>query len=195
MRKKGLEIGVNAIVVLVFAVTVLGLGLAFISGAFNDITKNFMPGDTITKQMIEKIRESNVRLAFDVVDLSAKRGDKKEIYFGIRNELDTDATFTVNGQSNIAADGSWDAQNSVITCFNAIDETARATVSTAVTFRTLDTLKVVKGEVGVLKLEVKVSSAAKPTTYSCAMVIKDPSAGVDAGEKQYARNDFFVTVA
>lgn len=191
MKKNGLEIGVNAIVVLVFAVTVLGLGLAFIKGSFNQITSNF--GDVnnaVKNQITEEIKSTDSLLAFDVVDLDVKRSKSTEAYFGVKNALDSDLSFKIKGGGVLADDGSWTTKESVIACFDAIETTARATAYRDITFDTFENIRIAKGEVAVSKLIIRVSSAAKPTTYSCAMVVKNPG----AGDELYARKDFFVTV-
>lgn len=192
MKKKGLEIGVNAIVVLVFAVTVLGLGLAFIKGAFNQLTGDFAAvSDAVKDQIREEVESTNSLLAFNAVDLNVKRSKSTNAYFGVKNELDQELTFKIEGGGVLASDGSWVTKESVISCFDAIDASARATASRDVTFDTFENIRIAKGDVAFSKLIIKVSSAAKPTTYSCAMVIKNPKA---VAEELYARKDFFITV-
>jgi hypothetical protein len=90
-RKKGaLQLSINAIVVLILAITILGLGLGFIRTQFSSLTKQVGEiSEEIEGQIIEKIKESGDLLVFNRNKISAKVGKTEEFYMGIKN-TDTD---------------------------------------------------------------------------------------------------------
>jgi type II secretory pathway pseudopilin PulG len=55
-----LHLSINAIVILILAITMLGLGLGFMRNIFGKATEEFTRvGGTVQKQMIDQMRESN----------------------------------------------------------------------------------------------------------------------------------------
>ena len=89
INKKGsLELSINAIVILILAITMLGLGLAFMKGIFGKATAEFSEvTGTVKKQMIDQMKESG-----KIVDISSPRveikagGDKKQVYVAFKND-------------------------------------------------------------------------------------------------------------
>ncbi len=172
-KRGGLEISINAIVILILAVTVLGLGLTFIrnmmGGAMDQLGS---VSEDIKNDMIDRLRESNERLAFRENDISVKKNEKKEIYFGLRNEEDP-KFFDID-----------------MICDSSMSEDlTEADIENYVSFdyfrETKEELE--KDEIIVLKAVVKVSPNAVTTTYMCSVKIED-----DLGE--YASKTFYVTV-
>lgn len=88
LKKKGaLELSITAIVVLIIAITVLGLAIFFIKNLFGESTE-LLKGRLaqIKDQLKEDMVESGELVSFsEGAELKLKRGEKKEFYIGIRN--------------------------------------------------------------------------------------------------------------
>ncbi|MBW3012000.1 hypothetical protein KY311_02360, partial [Candidatus Woesearchaeota archaeon] len=58
-KKASLSLSINAIVVLILAITMLGLGLAFMRGTFGKVTEQFgeISGE-VQKDMIDRLKQS-----------------------------------------------------------------------------------------------------------------------------------------
>ncbi|HSU73268.1 MAG TPA: hypothetical protein VLJ21_05470, partial [Candidatus Binatia bacterium] len=85
-KKAALELSINAIVVLILAITILGLGIGFIRGQFGGLTEQFVGVRAeIKDQLITKIKESGDLLVFNRAELEASIGKKDTFYIGVKN--------------------------------------------------------------------------------------------------------------
>jgi hypothetical protein len=198
-KKAALELSVNAIVVLIMAILILGLGIGFTKFMMDSATNQFKNiNKDIASRMTQNLKESTDRLKLDPNNMEIEKGkNDKEIYFGLRNELDRDLTFSINGAGNIdimADPGKWKGDDSVITCFTAFDSTAKLSgnnnAANTIYFKADKKINIKKGEIYVSKIVVAVSGRAPTGTYTCSLIIEDP---VNAGE-EYTRADFMITV-
>ncbi|MFH1850139.1 MAG: hypothetical protein ABH879_08235 [archaeon] len=196
MGKLGsLDLSINAIVVLILAITMLGLGLGFMRDTFSSTTEQFDEvSENMRAQLIEELKQTNSRIEFNKADMEIKRGEKRSVFFAIRNDLNGDYVFDLIHKDGavppaelgvIEADGTWGSKTvatlgqgkySVIKCYSTMDTTA---VPAAIQMGTFSNRKIVQNGVDVLKLDISVPSNAKSTTYSCSMVIACPQS-VDA---------------
>ncbi len=88
LTKKGaLELSITAIVVLIIAITVLGLAIFFIKNLFKGGTEIFTSELAKIKEQLRKnIEESGELVVFSKgTELEAKRAEKIEFHIGIRN--------------------------------------------------------------------------------------------------------------
>jgi hypothetical protein len=97
MHKKGaLTLSINAIVILILAITMLGLGLAFMRNIFGQATGEFKEiSGEVQKQMINQMKSTE-----KVVDLAGavykmKPGEKKMTYIAFKNTANTAKNFTI----------------------------------------------------------------------------------------------------
>lgn len=167
-NKKGdLSLSINAIVVLILAITMLGLGLAFLRGTFKKTTEQFSEvSGTVKEQLIEEIKSKNEKLFIrGEPEIDMKVGETKEAFYGIKNVLDSDQTFTIETACDRAIGGS--------------DETL-------IKLSTFPDADVKRGDFAVLPLKIVVTSNAQPDTYSCHMELQPDG---------YARKDFFIKVS
>jgi hypothetical protein len=81
-KKASLNLSINAIVVLVMAITVLGLGLTFIRGIFGGATAKL--GGAISAASLKNPADSETPLTIDE-RVSIKAADKEEIEVGFYN--------------------------------------------------------------------------------------------------------------
>lgn len=171
-KKAGLEISINAIVILILAITVLGIGLGFIRGMFsNTIGQLGEVSKDIEKDMINRIRDSDERFAMREENIEIKKSGEKTIYFGVRNEEET--------TNNVGRD------------FDIYFECTEAMLDsggdpTHITFNVFSKTSLIKrDEITVMPAIIKVSPNAVATTYMCEALI-------DGGD--YASKIFYVTV-
>ncbi len=87
MHKKGaLELSINAIVIVILAMTLLGLGLGFVRNMFRDI------GDTteqvqeqMKEQILDDLRRGDKKLSFPSASLQVEKGEEEVIVIGVKN--------------------------------------------------------------------------------------------------------------
>lgn len=177
-KKADLSLSINAIVILILAITMLGLGLAFIKGQFGGVTSKLgAMTEQIDAGQKAELENSPDRITFRTTDFEIKRGTNKELFFAVRNNLDVSKEFTVNG----------------FACTDAIDATAKTSLNAnpkPITFEGLEKKTLDSGSSFAFPLIIKVNAGAIPTIYSCAFTIAHP---VETG-KVYAVKEFFVKV-
>ena len=190
-KRGGLEISVNSIVILIFAITILSLGLVFINKVFKKTTGTFTDiQDQVKNDLINKLRGSTDRLAFDNEEVRIPPGQTKEMYFAIRNDLDEDVSFTILGNGGLEENsGKWSGGGSIISCYSTT-ATDDYKVSVQPKFKTSPSVFVKKGDTQVRKMLVTIPSSTPKGVYYCAMVIADPN----QENEEYARKDFTITV-
>ncbi len=96
-KKAAMELSINAIVIVVLAFTLLGLGLVFIRTQFKSI------GDTSTtvteqvkQQIIDDLRTADKRLAFPTTELTLSPNDDQIISIGVKNIGSDTLYFKIN---------------------------------------------------------------------------------------------------
>ncbi|MDD5086616.1 MAG: hypothetical protein PHV16_02595 [Candidatus Nanoarchaeia archaeon] len=168
-KRGGLEISINAIVILILAVTVLGLGLTFIRNIMGGAMEQLSSvSDDIRNDMIERVRDSNERLAFQNNQIDVAKNKKKTLYYGIRNELAFDSDFDVE-----------------VGCESSMIEDADPTLIHFNTFS--KTTFIPKDGIEVFPVDIRPDPNAVSTTYMCELVIAP-------GTEPYASKVFYVTV-
>jgi hypothetical protein len=200
-KKAALELSVTAIVVLIMAIVILGLGIGFIKTMFDKTTRQITDiNKDIEKKLTDDMKESTDRIKLDQLNVAIVQGKTKEIYFGLRNELDKDSTFTINGPGSIDIStdpGKWNGDDSVITCYSAFEAgaiiTGKNEPKNPLSFTASSKIFISKGKVLVSKIVAKVSAMAPVGSYSCSFIVKNPD--TTSTVKQYARTDFMVDVS
>jgi hypothetical protein len=95
-KKASLELSIRTIVVVVLAMTLLGLGLSFIRGMFKDIES--LSGD-VSAQVREKILDDLItgdkKISFPKTEIWIDKGKSEIITVGIRNKRDTDLEYYI----------------------------------------------------------------------------------------------------
>ncbi len=95
-KRGALELSINAIVVLILAITILGLGIAFIRGQFGALQEQFQQvSGEVKTELTNKIRESGELLVFSQGELDVQTGKKQSVYYGIQNTAQKEACFYV----------------------------------------------------------------------------------------------------
>lgn len=188
-KKASLSLSINAIVVLILAITMLGLGLAFMRGMFGKVTGQLGEiTEEIKAEVIKKVEQSSAKLTFLDKKITIKRSEKKELFFGVKNQLNEPAIFSFE-----------------VDCYDALGVEDRSYIDEFIAFdKPTDTVKEVPiGDVKVLALRVIADPNAQITTYTCEIAaatdegtlsISDKGVEVDPPDAEYAREQFFVTV-
>lgn len=96
MKKGALNLSINAIVVLILAITILGLGLGFIRNQFQTATDQFDRVNEETEtEMINEMISSNDLVTLKQKEFEVEAGTPYEFFFGIRNTDDQDRVYFI----------------------------------------------------------------------------------------------------
>ncbi len=96
-KKGDLTITVNAIVIIVLALTFLSLGLVFIRQIFQGISDTTLTvQDQIRQQILDDLRRGDKKLSFPADEITVARGGEKIIGIGVKNILDSSSDFKVH---------------------------------------------------------------------------------------------------
>ncbi len=85
-KKAAMELSINAIVIVVLAFTLLGLGLVFIRGQFKSLggTTDTI-NEQIKQQVLDDLRTGNKKLSFPTNELTVAAGDSTDFAIGVKN--------------------------------------------------------------------------------------------------------------
>ena len=204
-KKAALELSINAIVVLILAITILGLGIGFIRGQFGGLSEQFTQvRSEIKDQLIDKIKESGELLVFNRAELQASIGKSEVFYIGIKN----------NGQN---ANGEGVCYRLGIRCIRALKssnscdgygqnnivvggkvEGITPTNGDTTWFQMFDEIDINNNEVGVFPITVQIARGT-PDTYAMEMTVEkaDDNSGCGQGSgifSTYQSKQFFVVL-
>lgn len=186
MKKGSLQLSINAIVILILAITMLGLGLGFMRNVFTAATEEFTRvGGTVQKQMIDQMKESDKIVDLDRPKVVIRRANDDQVNVGFRNVQ------SVNRYFRIMQPGETSLQNSAGTAPDVCDDVEEL-------YKQADTI-VNPGNVVVLPINIKVASDADEGTCFvdftvCANadgVFGSAPTGCDANDEE---NHFELTV-
>jgi len=97
MRKKGgLDLSIQTIVIVVLAMTLLGLGLGFIRNQFSGLGN--IVGDVqeqVKQQIVEDLRVGNKKLSFSASEITLQSANRKQLALGVQNLEDQPIEFTL----------------------------------------------------------------------------------------------------
>jgi len=154
-KRGSLEISITAVVVLIIAIVMLGLGLTFIRSFFGGTVAQL---GEITERLDDQTREELLTSKKQITFLSRRvkvEGREKSFPFAIRNIRPNTIEFAIE-----------------IKCFDAIgDESVSQSAEDWVSFQTFRTVEIEGGKSDVMPLQVSMDAAAVPTIYKCIMEI------------------------
>ena len=88
-KKASLEISIQAIVIVVLAMTLLGLGLGFIKGMFKNITSTTEGvTDQVRQKVLEDLVQGDKKISFPKTEVVVDKGGSTVLTVGIRNKGD-----------------------------------------------------------------------------------------------------------
>ncbi|TKJ17737.1 hypothetical protein CEE44_04355 [Candidatus Woesearchaeota archaeon B3_Woes] len=201
-KKGGLNLSINAIVVLILAITMLGLGLSFMRNIFGSATKEFEEvGGTVKKQMIDQMKESDKVFDLSRPKVELKAGEDTQIFIGFKNKATVGKNFQLRQveASRLGETGSTNRTNvfnvttaGVISmegtttglCGARTDSGTEPTdvVEVYLEFKGTKT-KVAKGSVVVVPINIKTTSSSN--VGSCVFELKGDSDADSVGTPDY----------
>jgi len=106
-KRASLEISIQAIVIVVLAMTILGLGLGFVRGLFKNISGTT---DQVTEQVKQKILDDLVtgdkKVSFPTTEITLDKGSSTVLTVGVRNKGDASLTYSMDFNPVSGPDGS-----------------------------------------------------------------------------------------
>ena len=177
-KRASLEISIQAIVIVVLAMTLLGLGLGFIRGMFKNI-------GGLSEQVTEDVRnkigrqliESDEKVAFPRSQVSIKRGEAVILDVGIRNKGNADIEYKMHISKSIGPPGVDDAVlTETLTKWFQYDKLQR---------------KLNAADFDVRQIKITIPTDATQGSY---FYIFDVNVATAAGDQSYSQKDFFVVV-
>ena len=89
-KKASLEISIQAIVIVVLAMTLLGLGLGFISGMFKNITSTTQDvTEQVRQRVLDDLISGDKKVSFPKTEIGVDKGGSEVLTVGVRNKKDT----------------------------------------------------------------------------------------------------------
>jgi hypothetical protein len=161
-KKGSLNLSINAIVILILSITILGLGLAFISNVFGTATEQFdeVKGDA-RKQMITLMEDTDDVVALSRLTVDIKQGETKQIFIAFKNTGDNEETFSTLSVTGQALKGT-DADANCADYNDGFNPVTPA--RTYIEFKDADT-KVVARDVVVLPLNIVATNPSDDVCY------------------------------
>lgn len=93
-KRASLEISIQAIVIVVLAMTLLGLGLGFIRGMFRNITSTT---EDVTEQVRQRVLDDLIsgdkKVSFPKTEIFIDRGGSQVLTIGLRNKKDIELLY------------------------------------------------------------------------------------------------------
>jgi hypothetical protein len=165
-KKGSLNLSINAIVVLILAITMLGLGLAFMRNIFGSATEEFSEvSGTVKKQMIDQMKESNQIVDLSRPKVSIKPGENTQVFIGFKNDDSGVKTFTIDSASDS------DVTSLVGSGDNCLVDGSKVSLE----FKQTAT-EVLGGDVVVLPINIKAGSNSEEDTCFYELKITDNAA-------------------
>lgn len=168
MNKKGaLELSITAIVVLIIAITVLGLAIFFIKNLFGESTE-LLTGQLaqIKDQLRKNMEETGELVVFSKgTEFKVKRGERFEFHIGARNTAPESKCFRIAVDCNkpfTTGEFCADGRNDVIV--GGIDDTGETPTAANWFPQLLSEFEVPGGDIAVSPATLQIA-AARPDTY------------------------------
>lgn len=173
-KKGALQLSINAIVILILAITMLGLGLAFIKGLFGGTVEKLKG---IEKQLGEEERKDLLSSPDKITFLRSRidmEGRTKDLNFAIRNINQYDITYYLLAPLDETGIEIEDRE-STIECFDAIGVEDKELIREWISFETYEVRLVENGRADIIPLKININPSAKPTIYSCEfdLIVKE----------------------
>jgi len=203
-KKAALQLSINAIVILILAITILSLGIAFIKSQFGALTERFAEVSAeIKSELINKIRDTGELLVFNRVEVEAKLGKPEEFYIGIKNTApnvnnpDNPVCFIPAVKCVSALNGEcFDGRNDVYVGGSDM-EIGPGVPPEVKWFSMFPEVNIKTGEVGVYPVTLQIAQA-RPDTYLMEFAVYKYTQGesCDTGgivdERPYQSKQFFI---
>ena len=96
-KKASLEISIQAIVIIVLAMTLLGLGLGFIRNQFRTISETAgQVQEQVKQQILDDLRSGNKKLSFPTNEVIIGKKESIVLAIGVKNTKSADLKFSIS---------------------------------------------------------------------------------------------------
>ena len=96
-KKASLEISIQAIVIIVLAMTILGLGLGFVKNLFAGIGKTTeQVSEQVRQQLTDQLISGDRKVAFPTTEVTIQKGGSEIFPIGIRNKKPGTLDYNIN---------------------------------------------------------------------------------------------------
>lgn len=114
-KRASLELSIRAVVIVVLAMTLLGLGLAFVRSMFSDIGEiREDVTDQVRQNIVDDLRNNDKKISFPKTEVNLNKGDSEILAVGIRNKEDESLSYkmvftpqSAPDDADLNALGSW----------------------------------------------------------------------------------------
>ncbi len=95
-KKSSLEMSIQAIVIVVLAMTLLGLGLGFIKGMFRNITSTTEGvSEQVRQKILDDLIQGDKKISFPKTEVIIDKGGSAVLSVGIRNKGETELKYNI----------------------------------------------------------------------------------------------------
>ena len=95
-KRGSLEISIQAIVIVVLAMTLLGLGLGFIKNMFKNITDTTSDvSEQVRQKVLDDLVQGDKKISFPKTEITIDKGSSTVLTVGIRNKGDAPLKYTM----------------------------------------------------------------------------------------------------
>jgi hypothetical protein len=106
-NKKGFELSINMLIVIILGIVMLVTGLTIFNSAFSKVSDTAMNVDSQTQKQLASLLDNGGTVVMPYTTKEGERGERVIFSLGVNNELKMEKEFMVNGSySNCAADSS-----------------------------------------------------------------------------------------
>ena len=193
-KKASLEISIQAIIIIVLAMTLLGLGLGFIRNIFHNLigtTEDVT--EQVKEQILNDLRTGDKKISFPKTEITIEKGGSTILNVGIRNKENSDFGYDIDftpisfpdpGNPNvIKTDGTDDQKKNIKDWF----QTATPSLGHW-------TLGPSNSDIRSVRVSVPKSATAGSYALTFTVVIKVRGGTGITGGEIYDQKDFFIVV-
>lgn len=179
-KKASLEISIQAIVIVVLAMTILGLGLGFVRAMFRNIGSTT---EDVTEQVRQRILDDLIsgdkKVSFPKTEITIDKGGSQILTVGVRNKKDTSLHYKMRFTEISGPDGEPLPPGSLSSWFQ---------------FAQTSTYTLVAADAEVRNIRLSVPTGAISGSYFLTFDVIDDDFPPGEPEYIYAQKDFFIVV-
>ncbi len=165
-KSGSLQLSIEAIVVLIIAITVLGLGLSFVKSLFGGtMNKLTSISDSLGEEDKRTLTDSGADITFLTSDIRVS-GKDESVNFAIRNNRRTTLNFRIKDGFN-CTDAIGKPEDFGLGAGDVLGKKTK--IPMYIAFSTFEFREVSAGKSDVIPLAIAVDSTAPPTVYSCKL--------------------------
>ncbi|MCX6710525.1 MAG: hypothetical protein NTZ02_00360 [Candidatus Woesearchaeota archaeon] len=158
-KKGAIEVSINTIIILIFAIAILGIGLSFIRSSIAKATAQFdVVSDQVKNDMINSMKQSTDIVSVQPIEYTLTKTTKNPtMYFAVRNLGADDATYNVIAEPCIS-----------------IDDPDPSNPHLYSLLKVFPTIIVKNNSIEVKVIQIKNFATLPETTYECGITINNP---------------------